>query len=181
VLHTKKVGTLQIAGCDKEKQTNEIKAAIPLLDSIDISGKTITADALLTQRELAIYLVEQGNAHYHFTAKGNQKQLMEDIAFYFDSSDKKPKFSTLDGPDHGRIETRKICTTTELNEYLDFPFVGQAFMVERITLFIKSGKRTRVVAYGLISKTPDVASPEDVLKDNRGHWSIENSCHYIID
>jgi len=80
VLHSKKVGTLPVEGSDKEKQTNEIKIAIPLLDSIDISGKTITADALLTQRKLATYLVEQRNAHYHFTVKANQKQLMEDIA-----------------------------------------------------------------------------------------------------
>ena len=27
---------------------------------------------------------------------------------------------------HGRIETRKIWTTTELNDYLDFPHVGKA-------------------------------------------------------
>jgi predicted transposase YbfD/YdcC len=31
------------------KQTNEIKMAIPLLDAIDIEGKDITADALLTK------------------------------------------------------------------------------------------------------------------------------------
>jgi predicted transposase YbfD/YdcC len=181
VLHPKKVGTLPVEGYEEEKQTNEIKIAIPLLDSIDISGKTITADALLTQRAIARYLVAQRNAHYHFTVKGNQKQLMEDIAFYFENVDRKPDFSTVDGPDHGRIETRNIWTTTELNEYLDFPYVGQAFMVERITSFIKSGKETKVIAYGLTSKTPDMASAKDVLKDNRGHWSIENSCHYIID
>jgi len=181
VLHPKKVGTLPVEGCEEEKQTNEIKIAIPLLDSIDISGKTITADALLTQRAIASYLVAQRGAHYHFTVKGNQKQLMEDIAFYFESTDRKPDFSTLDGPDHGRIETRNIWTTTELNDYLDFPYVGQVFMVERITSFIKSGKETKVIAYGLTSKTPDMASAKDVLTDNRGHWSIENSCHYIID
>ncbi|MGA1869616.1 MAG: hypothetical protein ACMUJM_13850 [bacterium] len=95
-------------GSDKEKQTNEIKIAIPLLDSIDISGKTISADALLTQRELATYLVAQRNAHYHFTAKRNQKQLMEDIAFCFENIDRKPDFTTVDAPDHGRIETRHI-------------------------------------------------------------------------
>jgi predicted transposase YbfD/YdcC len=66
------VGTLPVEGSDKEKQTNEIKIAIPLLDSIDICGKTITADALLTQRDLAKYLVEERCAHYHFTVKGNQ-------------------------------------------------------------------------------------------------------------
>ena len=64
---------------------------------------------------------------------------------------------------------------------LDFPYVGQVFMVERITYFTKSGKESRVLAYGLTSKTPDIASAKDVLKDNRGHWCIENICHYIID
>jgi hypothetical protein len=29
------------------------------------------------------------------------------------------------------IETRKIWMTTELNRYLDFPRVGQAFVIER--------------------------------------------------
>ena len=106
---------------------------------------------------------------------------MEDIAFYFKNTDRKPDFITLDGPDHGRIEIRKIWTSTDLNEYLDFPYVGQVFMLERITNFIKSGKETRVIAYGLTSKTPVMASAKDVLKDNRGHWSIENKCHYIID
>ena len=31
---------------------------------------------------------------------------------------------------------------------------------------------------GLLSKQAD---PQRVLATNRGHWSIENSCHYIID
>ena len=33
--------------------------AIPLLDSLDLKDKDFTADALLTQRKLAKYLVEQ--------------------------------------------------------------------------------------------------------------------------
>ena len=67
MLHPKKVGTMPIEGSDEEKQTNEIKTAIPLLDAIDIKGKTITADALLTQRDFAHYLVEEREADYHFT------------------------------------------------------------------------------------------------------------------
>ncbi|WP_256211919.1 hypothetical protein [Nitrosomonas communis] len=39
--------------------------AAPMLDAIAIEGRTITADALLTQRELAQYLVEERNANYH--------------------------------------------------------------------------------------------------------------------
>src|SRR5206468_9143554 len=37
----------------------EIKTAIPLLEAIDIEGKDVSGDALLTQRELATYLVEK--------------------------------------------------------------------------------------------------------------------------
>ena len=43
--------------------------AIPLLDAIDLQGKDITADALLTQRKLADYLCIEREAHYHFTVK----------------------------------------------------------------------------------------------------------------
>ncbi|PTR04576.1 hypothetical protein C8R30_10394 [Nitrosomonas nitrosa] len=56
--------------------------AAPMLDAIAIEGRTITADALLTQRELAQYLVEERNANYHFTVKGNQPTLL-DLSFYF--------------------------------------------------------------------------------------------------
>lgn len=181
MLHPKKVGTLPVKGSDKEKQTNEIKIAIPLLDSIDICGKTITADALLTQRNFATYLVEKRMAHYHFTAKRNQKRLLEDIAFFFENSVEDSSYTSHDSPDHGRIETRKIWVTTRLNDYLDFPHVGQVFKIERFTHNKKSGKESREIAYGLTSKTPEAASAKQVLQDNRNHWCIENSCHYIID
>lgn len=181
MLHPKKVGTLPVEGRDEEKQTNKIKIAIPLLDAIDIQGKTITADALLTERELARYLVEDRHAHYHFTVKGNQKTLLEDTAFYFDRLDRKPDHSTLENTGHGRIETRNIWVTNTLNDYLNFPPVKQAFRVERMTFYKKNGKQRRDVAYGMTSKTTEQASPAQVLRDNREHWSIENSCHYIIN
>lgn len=181
MLYPKKVGTLPVEGREEEKQTNEIKTAIPLLDAINIQGKTITADALLTQRELAQYLVDDRRAHYHFTVKGNQKTLLEDTTFYFDNLDREPDHSTIDSAEHGRIETRNIWVTLDLNDYLNFPHVEQAFKVERITINKKSGKESRDVAYGITSKTPEQASAAQVLRDNREHWSIENSCHYIID
>jgi predicted transposase YbfD/YdcC len=151
-----------------------------LLDAIDIEGKDITADALLTQRTIADYLVRNRHAHYHFTVKNNQPGLFEDIALYFEDR-KNPDFVHSDPPDHGRIETRKIWTTTELNAYLDFPHVGQTFMVQRETTNKKSGEYSCEIAYGITSRTPHQADPKRVLTTNRGHWSIENSCHYIID
>jgi len=171
---------LPTQGGDAEKQTNEIKTAAPLLDTIDISGRTITADALLTQRELADYLVERG-ANYHFTAKGNQPTLLEDIAFYFEKhASSSADFIQTNLGEHGRIETRKIWTTTALNGYLAFPHVRQAFMIERESIDKKSGEQSHEIIYGITSASTKQANAEQVLRDNRGHWRVE-SCHYIID
>jgi hypothetical protein len=136
----KKVGTLPIEGRDEAKQTNEIGMFIPLLENIDIQGKDITADALLTQRKLASFLVER-QAHYHFTVKGNQATLKNDIALLFKNR-KEPDFVEITPPDHGRIETRRIWCSTELNEHLDFPHVEQVFLIEREALYKKSGEIT---------------------------------------
>ena len=73
------MASLPVAGAEELKRTNEIKMAIPLLEAIDIRGKQVTADALLTQRGLADYLVRKRKAHYHFTVKANQPKLLEDL------------------------------------------------------------------------------------------------------
>jgi len=151
-----------------------------MLDAIDIQGKNITTDALLTQRKVATYLVEKRHAHYHFTVKNNQPGLFQDIALYFDDR-QEPDFVLFDPPDHGRIETRKIWITTELNGYLNFPYVQQVFVIERESIDKKTGNVSHDIAYGITSQPPEQASPQKVLETNRGHWSIENSCHYIID
>ena len=117
------MGTLPVEGREEVKRTNEIKMAIPLLEAIEIAGKDITADALLTQRKFAEYLVEKRQAHYYFTVKGNQPGLLADLQFYFQDRGQ-PHFVEQTPPDHGRLETRKIWTTTELNDYLDFPARG---------------------------------------------------------
>jgi predicted transposase YbfD/YdcC len=161
---------------EEVKRTNEIKTAIPLLDAIDIEGKDVTADALLTQRDIARYLVGR-KAHYHFTVKGNQPGLLTDIELSFKDR-KEPGFVVCDPPDHGRIEVRKIWTTAELNGYLDFPHVGQVFVIEREVTDKKSGKTTCETTYGITSRRE--ANPARLLRINRGHWAIE-SCHYMID
>jgi predicted transposase YbfD/YdcC len=179
VLHPKKVGTLPVADQETAKQTNEIGMFTAVLDPIAIAGKTISADALLTQRKLAVYLVER-QAHYHFTVKGNQRKLQEDIALLFHQRGT-PHYVDVSPPDHGRVETRRIWCSTSLNAFLDFPHVGQVFMIEREVLHKKSGQLTTELALGITSHTPEQATPKTVLATNRGHWVIENSCHYVID
>ena len=155
--------------------------AAPLLDAIDIENKDITADALHTQWDFARYLVEERNAHYHFVAKGNQPTLLKDVSYYFQNLNKSPEVVDIDPGDHGRIETRKIWTTTELNGYLNFPHVGQAYAIEREFIDKKTGKISHDIAYGITSRKKEEADAKRILQVNRGHWTIENSCHYILD
>lgn len=172
------MGTLPVANSDEQKRTNEIGMAIPLLETCDIAGKDITGDALLTQRAIAAHVVQQ-QAHYYFTVKGNQPTLESDIALLFKDRGA-PDYSELTPPDHGRIETRRIWCSTELNAYLDFPHVGQVYLIERECFDKKSGEQSLDIALGVTSRPPPQASPQRVLEVNRGHWSIE-SVHYIID
>jgi len=171
---------LPVENSEEVKRTNEIKMAAPLLDPIDIEGKTITGDALLAQRKFAQYLVESRNANYLFTVKGNQPGVLQDIRFYFQYPGE-PDFIHVQPPDHGRIETRTIWSTDQLNGHLDFPHVGQAFAIQRDRIHKKTGKSTSETAYGVTSLTPGQADAEEVLSINRGHWCIENQCHWSLD
>jgi predicted transposase YbfD/YdcC len=152
---------------------------IPILDSLDIAGKTLTADALLTQRKLAAYAVER-HAHYVFIAKDNQPSLHDAIRLIFEHRGS-PDFSEPPTLAHGRIEQRAIWTTTHLNDYLDFPGIGQVFAIERRVIHKKSGKTSTETVFGLTSHTPPTANAALLLCFNRGHWSIENGCHYVLD
>ncbi len=71
--------TRVIAQTAVDEKSNEIPAMYPLLDSLDLTGTLVTADAMHTQRELAAYLVEDKHADYLLIAKGNQPTLQEEI------------------------------------------------------------------------------------------------------
>lgn len=89
---------------------------IPVLDTLDLTGKTITTDALLTQRKLAEYLLDH-DAHYVFTVKDNPPTLLADIRLIF-ADRGQPDFREPPTLAHGRIEQRAIWTSTRLNDYL---------------------------------------------------------------
>lgn len=175
----KKVGALPVATDPSTfKQTNEIKTAIPLLEGLDLQDKDITADALLTQRAIAEFIRRRG-AYYHFSVKGNRPALLADLERYFQARSSAQFTETSSG--HGRIETRSIWVSEALNGYLDFPEVHQAFLIERQVLKKKTGALSQELAYGITSRPASEASPQRLLQINRGHWVIENRCHYLLD
>jgi hypothetical protein len=66
-------------------KTNEITCVEPLLKNVEIEGAVITADALLTQKKIANYIVDERKADFVFTAKGNQPTLQQDIQYFFEN------------------------------------------------------------------------------------------------
>lgn len=162
-----------------DTKSNEITAIVPLLEQLNIKDKVITADALLTQVDISKYIVEQRQADFVFTVKDNQPTLKADIEA-LNLNEEPCDFETVN-KGHGRLEIRKIWCSTELNRYLKFPCVSQVFCIEREITHLKKGKTTVETVYGVTSQSVDKASPKKILQQNRGHWSIENKIHWVLD
>ena len=122
-------------------------------------------------------------AHYLFTVKGNQPNMLDDIRLTLDEhiAQRAPDFTdSSPKPEHGRRERRSIWVSSALNDYLDFPGVAQVFAIGRQSVEVNSGKRHRETVYGVTSLSPQGASPQRLLSLNRGHWTIE-ATHHILD
>ena len=100
---------------------------------------------MLTQVDIGQFIVSRGE-HYHFIVKQNQPGVFKDIELYFENR-KEQEYVDYGACEHGRIEVRKNWTATELNGYLNFPHVGQAFVIERESTDRKSGKFSKDIAY----------------------------------
>lgn len=173
-----------------ESQHNEISAAPTLLEYVDLRNKVVIGDALHTQRGLSIQIGKAGG-NFLWTVKGNHPGLLQDLADWFD-----PKVTLLPGmgcppkdftaasttsKGHGRIEVRTLTASSQLNEFLDWPFLQQVFKLERQVTFCKTGKTSHQIVYGLTSLSQDQASPEALLQMLRSYWQIENRLHYPRD
>ena len=64
---------------------------------------------------------------------------------------------------------------------MSIPHVAQAFTIQRVRTSIKTGKTTTETVHGVTSRSPQKATPKQILATNRGHWSIENRSHYVRD
>jgi hypothetical protein len=116
-----------------ESKQNEISAAPILLGYIDLRNKVVIGDAMHTQRQVSIQIGQAGG-HYLWTVKGNQPQLLQDLHDWFDTRVRllpgmgcPPKdfcSATVTSKGHGRLEVRTLTTSSQLNDFLDWPFLG---------------------------------------------------------
>ena len=164
--------------------TSEIAWLPSLLDTIDLTGAIITADALHTTRGHARYLSTRG-ADYVFTVKENQHRLHARLAGL-------PwphgAHHTTTSIGHGRLEHRTIEVLPAPPD-LNFPAAAQVWQITRYRTQPRTHRRARRTkrtidihtAYGVTSLTPQQAHPAQIAGCLRGHWHIENRLHWVRD
>jgi predicted transposase YbfD/YdcC len=173
-----------------EGRQNEITAAPTLLGYVDLRNKVVVGDAMHTQRQISIQIGKAGG-NYIWTVKGNQPQLLQDLQDWFDpkvdllpgmgSPPKDFRSSSMTSKGHGRIEVRTLTTSSQLNDFLDWPFLQQVFQLERQVTISKTGRMRHEIVYGITSLPPELASPHQLLQMLRSYWQIENCLHYPRD
>lgn len=167
-----------------EEKSNEITAIPELLRLVDISGAIITIDAMGTQKEIAEQIIEAG-ADYVLTLKGNQGNLHQAVIDYIDQlleddfEGADVRQHTAREKAHGREETRCY---THIHVPNDFPYREQWKNLETIgvaiTACVRDGKESVEKRY-YISSLP--LGVKRFARAVRGHWGIENSCHWSLD
>jgi predicted transposase YbfD/YdcC len=172
-----------------ESTSNEITAVPALLKLLDLEGTVVSLDAMGCQKETTDLIIE-GGGDYLVALKGNQgtlhqaaKDLFEDVLKDVNRTREKPlKDSTFD-VGHGRQEGRTCYVLKDLKQ-LSFADCNVEswrnltclVVVEAIT--VRQGKETFERRYFLSSKD---WTAKEALKEVRGHWSIENQQHYVLD
>ena len=174
------------------EKTNEITAIPELLEMLNLKGAVVTIDAMGTQRAIADKIVKK-SGDYILSVKGNQDSLHDEIRDQFafalrqlDPSRLDPQrwsFAQTKESGHDRSETRQIMICHDL-DWMD-PAIRKAWtglscviMVYRHTL-LGAGKIRSETSY-YMSSLQDVRGPE-MLAYIRGHWGIENRCHWVLD
>ena len=171
----------QVKVADK---SNEIVAIPALLDMMAIEGAIVTIDAMGCQRGIAQKIIDK-KADYVLALKGNQGTLREDVEIFATEQKatgfKDTKISqdqTVDG-DHGRIETRNYTVFHDvawLQDRHDWPGLNAVIMVESTReMADKIETETRFYITSLVWLA-HLLGP--IV---RGHWSVENSLHWVMD
>jgi predicted transposase YbfD/YdcC len=169
----------QVACAEK---SNEITAIPELLRLVDIKGAIITIDAMGAQKAIAAQIVEE-KADYVLALKGNQETLHQAVIDHIndqlegDLGNAQEQTTTEKG--HGREETRtylQLPAPKTLPAFTHWKGLKSIGLVTSCCL--RDGKETIEVRYYISSLEVDV---KQFARAVRGHWGIENGCHWSLD
>jgi predicted transposase YbfD/YdcC len=189
--------------CKVDDKSNEITAIPELLKMLDITGCTVTIDAMGCQKKIASDIKSQGGEYllslkenqgnfynavttlFETQIKSTKKLLVHDAQSFILHSEENPiilgKLKDIETTDkaHGRIENRKcsVLSAEHLPEFkLKWKGLESIIMIESIrTIADKSSLEKR---YYISSHLPNAEILEPMV---RKHWGIENQLHWSLD
>jgi predicted transposase YbfD/YdcC len=171
-----------------DDKSNEITAIPALLKLLDLTECIVTIDAMGCQTQIATAITEAG-ADYVLALKGNHSTMHQDVITTFNEGLATSfrdlthqTYETLE-KGHGRIETRRYYLVDDplYMSYLEsaekWPALKSIGMVEaqREVEGVTSIERRYFLCSGGIGTVKEFAQAA------RGHWSIENSLHWVLD
>ena len=176
-----------------EDKSNETTAIPELLRLLDVEGSVVSIDAAGCYRAIAKQIVEQ-KGHYFLAVKDNQLTLKQDIERLFAegnesrrrSVDELPRPVTTQARDtdggHGRIEERSATVSSDLGWLTtreEWKNLSAVVMIEASRTSTTTGEVETERRYYITSEA--TLSAERALDLSRGHWSVENQLHWVLD
>ena len=172
------------------EKSNEITAVPKLLRQLDVKGCVVSLDAMGCQHRTAV-AISQAGADWLLALKGNQGTLHDGAVALFADEGSLDWIDARGGAvrrhaetdaGHGRVEERRLCVT----DHLDWiaPRERRKWLGLRSVICVESlrhlpGEPPAVARrYWLSSLPPDAPR---LLALVRGHWAIENRCHWVMD
>jgi predicted transposase YbfD/YdcC len=164
------------------EKSNEVTAIPELLELVDIKGAIITSDAMGAQKAIAEQIVE-GGADYVLALKGDQETLHQAVIDHIDEqlegdlADARERVTTEQG--HGREEAPTYLQLPAPEGRPGFPLWRGLKSIGLVTsCCLRDGQETAEARYYISGPEVDV---ERFARSVRGHWSIENGCHWVLD
>jgi predicted transposase YbfD/YdcC len=168
-----------------EGKSNEITALPELINVLDLAGCIVTIDAMGCQREIVKKIVKK-EADYVIAVKNNQPSLYERVEQLFKQAIKTHgqslKMSSFSSKEinRGREEVRNYLMISDIETLIDplkkWDKLNSIGMVESIR--VVNGKTSVEIRYFISSLEDNI---EKIVQAIRGHWSIENSLHWVLD
>ena len=152
-----RTGLVLAQRCVAEKE-NEISAVKELLTPVYVKDRVWTADAMHTQKT-ACQRIDQLGGKYLFFFKDNHPTAHEDLALFFQDPEADQSswgfFSQTD-KGHGRLTTRTVRTSTQMNDWFANQWTGIAQTFE-VTRTVKRKQRKVIEQTPAAEPTPSSA------------------------
>lgn len=160
-------------------KSNEIKAIPELIDLLDLSGAVVTIDAMGTQKAIA-EKIHKKKADYVLALKDNHPTLCEDVELWLNQEFDQKRLTIHEDihKGHGRFETRRYALSDQIEWLEQKPQWAGLQAVGMVESIREVGKHVSCERRFYLSTLTDLNQFATAV---RGHWSIENQQHWILD